>query len=193
MGIPFLYSDHEVDVVHILQFCNDFVAGLGMERVDVDTAAITGILKGLRVDFHNGGAEKASAFKKAANFVTFFVAQKPIKTDLQNLCEELSKIRNYSNAVLAFEIAREALHGATIERNDGTTFTLVNRIEVSDHSYVDIIDALSDATPNVHFKMVTVLLEQLAYRANPDASYPIHSDGSASSKMNGHRRSAKAE
>jgi hypothetical protein len=54
-----------------------------------------------------------------------------------------------------------------------SSFALTNRIRVSAHSYVDIIDALANATPITHYNMVTVLLEQLAYRANPEASYEL--------------------
>ena len=72
---------------------------------------------------------------------------------------------------MAFEIALEALHGARLQRKDGE-FILKNKIALSNHSYIDIIEALSKITPVAHFSLVSVLLEQLAYKTNSDCQYP---------------------
>lgn len=77
------------------------------------------------------------------------------------------------NIVLALRIAMESLHGATLQRTDGKTFELDRRLDLSKHSYVDLVDALTDATPD-HFKFVAVLLEQLAYKTNPRCQYPTY-------------------
>lgn len=46
-----------------------------------------------------------------------------------------------------------------------------NKIALSRHSYVDITDAFTGATPVTAFKLVTVLFEQMAYKTNPGCQY----------------------
>ena len=67
----------------------------------------------------------------------------------------------------------ESLHGATLRRNDGRTVQLSRRLDLSKHSYADIVDALTGSTSE-HFKYVTVLLEQLAYKTNLGCQYPSY-------------------
>ena len=75
------------------------------------------------------------------------------------------------NEHFALMLAIKSLHGATL--GDGASQkVLTNPIELSQHSLVDIIDALSHATPQNHFKLVSVLLEQIAYKTNPTCQYP---------------------
>lgn len=56
-------------------------------------------------------------------------------------------------------------------RGNGEEFVIKKRIQLSEHSYIDIIQALCDLTPAAHFKLVTVLLEQLTYKSNPECQY----------------------
>ena len=71
---------------------------------------------------------------------------------------------------MALEIAIASLEGANIYRSDGT-FKLSNPIKLSGHSYVDIVDAVTGVTPSSGMKLVAVLLEQMAYRHNPECEY----------------------
>ena len=107
----------------------------------------------------------ASPFKLAANFACYWVARKPVLMDPEPF--------PYVNGVLALEIARDSLHGATIKWGDGTVKKLQNQIELSEHSLIDIAEALNDTSPVVGFKLVSVLFEQMAYKNNPDCQYPI--------------------
>lgn len=86
--------------------------------------------------------------------------------------KELSKVDNHQNAIVAFSIARTVLHGSKIYRGDKIC-EISNPIKISSHSYGDIIEALAVATPSTHFKLVTVLLEQLVYKTNPDCQYDV--------------------
>ncbi len=134
-------------------------------RTNLDLDGIMGVMRGMRQDFpHTGGILAASPFKLAANFACNWVARKPVLMDPEPF--------PHVNGTLALEIARDSLHGATIERSDGTVKVLSNRIELSRHSLMDIAEALNSTSPVVGFKLVSVLFEQMAYKNNPDCQYP---------------------
>jgi hypothetical protein len=163
-------------MISILGYLNGFARGLGVKAIELDLDAMGSVVRSLHQEFpHKDGLEKASVFKKAAHFLTYFVALRPVQSALPPNFgpEKLRDVKNPENAVIAFEICVDALHHAVVRRSDQKVIKLDNRVTVSDHSYVDIVDALTCVTPRDHFKMVSVLLEQLAYRANPDASYPV--------------------
>lgn len=161
------------DVTNILTFITSYFAQFGVSDHRVDVQAIESVVRNMRRDFpHVGGLEEASPFKKAANFVCWFVAEKPVGTPLpaDKVGKDLS--RN-TNAVLALSIAIESLHEAVLKwRRDGSEHVLKNRITLSKHSFVDIVEALAAGSPITSFKFVSVLLEQMAYKTNPDCQYP---------------------
>lgn len=162
-----IFIDPHTDLLHVLQFINDFSKSIGIKNLSIDTQRISGIINGAVFD-GDYTAEKASPFKKLAAFVAYFVATKPILSPLPS--EKFQNIENHQNAIFALEIAIDSLHGSKIHRSDGE-FTLENRIELSDHSYIDIIDAISYVTPQIGKKLVAVLLEQMCYRKNPTCEY----------------------
>jgi len=175
-----LFNDKpEQDVVIILSF----IEGLASEYcpgndISIDVQKIKSIAQGIRRDFpHNDGLEQASVFKKVANFITYFVAEKPILETFKNpsLSPEILKINNYENSIVALLIGLAALHNSKIYKNENSSdkeeVCLNNPIELSKHSFVDLVDALSNITPQTHFKLLTVLLEQLSYKTNPECQY----------------------
>lgn len=167
-------ENNNEQIERILAFINDFGNNMGVNPVTVDIQSVTGIVRSMHHKFpHKAGVENASVFKKAANFLCLFIAQRPVESILpETYSVAFSEIPDSLNTILAFEIVRESLKGARIKRLDGTEFILENRIALSKHSYIDIIDALTHATPSSHFKLVSVLLEQLAYKTNPKCQYP---------------------
>ena len=170
-----LFAQHEI--TNVPGFISRFYTTLGERNVRVDVEALEGVLTGIRehLDADNG-VDAASPFKKAATFVCHFVEACPVKTRLPRASALARAIRQATgsrpdqNAVIALRIAMESLHGATVRRTDGLTVELSRRLDLSKHSYVDIVDALSEATP-AHYKYVAVLLEQLAYKTNPRCQY----------------------
>jgi hypothetical protein len=129
----------------------------------------------VRPDFpHADGLEKASPFKKAANFFVWFVASRPIVEEMPaNLIgKELNSIPNHQNVIFAYHMAVDCLHGAKLYRKDGETIELTKKIKVSMHFFRDFVEAFSSAAPQYHFKIVSLLFEQLAYKDNRTASYP---------------------
>ena len=147
-----------------------YLAGVQAQYPDVHTGVDVGrvmsILRHMRLDFpHDGGILAASPFKLAANFACYWVAGKPVLMDPEPF--------PYVNGVLALEIARDSLHGATIKWSNDTVRKLTNQIELSHHSLIDIAEALNDTSPVAGFKLVSVLFEQMAYKNNPDCQYPI--------------------
>ena len=174
-----LFADN--DASNVLGFISRFYATLGVNRVEIDGAAIDSALEASRqhLDEQPGGIERASPFKKAAAFLCHFVAGEPIKTPLPKqsaLAIGLATANAAApnpNAVVALLIAMESLHRAKLMRSDGTECEVSRRLDLSTHSYADIVDALTQVTPE-HFKYVAVLLEQLAYKTNPRCQYPSH-------------------
>ena len=165
------------EVATILAFVAQFYRSVGVEEyVEVEAAAVGSMVRDMHVDFpYPGGSSQASPFKKVAQFVCYFTAIKPVKTPLPP--EYLGHLAHQdpvarTNAVLALVIAIESLHGATLTWSDESTHRLKNKIRLSQHSFIDIADALTNATPAVSFKLVAVLFEQTAYKDNPDCQYP---------------------
>ena len=70
-------------------------------------------------------------------------------------------------------VAIRSLRGATLDGHaNGSQRILSNGIQLSRHSLVDITESLVNVTPLTHFKLVSVLLEQMAYKTNPECQYP---------------------
>ena len=171
-----LFISPREDLKNTLQFINDFTKSIGETRVDVDISKVHTLIKIAVQNEHyvNGDVEGASVFKKISSVVASFIANQPIESKFaeENIGKELHRINNCENIILAFEVAVYSLHNATIHRSDGKEVTLCNKIRLSTHSYIELIDALSGVTPSSGLLLVSVLLEQMAYRANPECSYP---------------------
>jgi len=168
-------SDDLQDVISVLSFVNGYTLALGVKNVAIDTEMIDDVVKSCKTDFpHIGGVQTASAFKQTANFVCFFVGTKPLPDPFpaEVIGHDLAKISNHQNAMVAFAIAEAALSKSMIRRSDGDIM-VEHPIEYSWHSYIDIIDALAAISPVAHFKLVTVLFEQLVYKSNPKCQYQI--------------------
>ena len=169
------------DIPDVLGFVSRFYATLGVRHVDIDVEALESGLELVEkhLDDQPGGVEGASPFKKAAAFLCHFVAAEPIKTPLPKdsaLAGGLKAANSTEpdqNVVIALRIAMESLHGAQLTRSDGEECEVSRRLDLSKHSYADIVDALTCATSE-HFKYVAVLLEQLTYKTNPRCQYPSH-------------------
>lgn len=178
MSFKILYqdgSDFFINLASIAVYIDSFAKSLGFTELRVDSSGLNTIAAALvRPDFpHIDGLEKASPFKKAANFFVWFVAAKPILDELPNtlVTPQLKSIANHQNVIFAYHMAIDCLHGATLYR-DNKPIVLKEKIKVSKHFFTDFVDAFSAAVPSIHFKVVSLLFEQLAYKVNKDASYP---------------------
>lgn len=161
------------DVVSILAFIDGFSSDFCEEGISIDISKIESIVQGIRRDFpHKDGLDEASVFKKVANFIAYFVAERPIHHPFKNpsIPERILEVNNYENAIIALLIGLSALHQSEIHQPDNVK-KLANSIELSEHSFIDLIDAIANITPQSHFKLLTVLLEQLAYKTNPECQY----------------------
>ena len=161
------------DLIHLYEYINNFTKGWGLKDVPINPSKCQGIVIGMSRDFPcKDGLNGASAFKKVANFASYFISERPIPNgfDKALIGDDLAKVDNHQNAMVALSFCIDAMHGAEIHRNDGVKI-LENRINLSKHSYVDIVDALSWATPVTHFRMISVLFEQMAYKTNPTCQY----------------------
>lgn len=175
-GMSALFNDkQELDVGVVLAFVEGLagkIYGDGMSA-SIDTRKIASIIRSMTIEFpHKDGIDKASVFKKLANFICFFVAGQPVSTPFPSGCgyDDIVHIPNHENAVFAFLLAAAALLGARIQCEAGEK-TITEPIKLSRHSLVDIIEALAAANPQNHFQIVTVLLEQLVYKTNENCQY----------------------
>ena len=171
----FLFNDKEhLDTQIVRDFIRNFTKGAGYSSPAVSADKIDALISRCRHDNfpHQDGYEKASVFKKLANFIVHFIAEQPLSKAFPRTLvgDELADIDNHQNAIIAFNLAIKALEGAVIHRQDGDV-ALNNPIQISKHSYTDIICALSNISPVTGFQLVTVLLEQLAYKTNPKCQY----------------------
>ena len=141
--------------------------------LEINEEKLYSIVFGIYRDFPCiDGLEGASIFKKSANFLCYFVAENIIENSfpVDKLKANTRNINNHASVILGLFIASKALLGATIHRDDGP-FEIKNSIQLSKHSYEDIVFALSEISPLSSFHLVTVLLEQLVYKSNPEAQY----------------------
>lgn len=169
------------DLRNLLSYIDSFCAGVGFETFEIDEKKLLTVLQLVRQNFpHKDGIENANPFKKIAYFIVNFMAERPMQSSFPDSFKindtKLNSIKNHQNAIIAYAIATDSLVDAEIYSTciEGSeSLVLRNKIKVSKHSYVDIIDAMCDCTPVSHFKSMAVLFEQLAYRANPDASYDL--------------------
>lgn len=177
-----LGESHEENIYHdlrnLLGFIDNFCAHIGFKTFQIDENKLVSVLHLIRENFpHKDGMENANPFKKIAYFTVNFIAERPMKTPFNDNFiineTQINKINNHQNAIIAYAVAVESLVNSEIFISSGDSIKLTNKIIVSKHSYVDIINALSEATPVEHFKSIAVLFEQLVYRANPEASYKL--------------------
>lgn len=176
-----LYFNENVndDLTSVLAFLEGVGFNEKNKTMAIDVSKLRSILNGIRQDFpHKDGMDEASIFKKVATFMIYFITEKPIQSDIagiENIPEDISVFPNHINTLIAIFIAFESLHDALIHCATGGDKKLNNKIEISRHSFIDMVDALSTATISTHFKMASVLLEQLAYKTNQECQYPpIH-------------------
>lgn len=170
------------DQNHIAQYINEYTKTLQVSDVQIDTKALREACFGMIAKFpHADGIDKASAFKKMGNFIAHFIFQSPIRSSFPTLV--IAGAPEYNpNAVVAFEIALYCLENSKIVQSNGEIKALSKPIYISDHSYGDIIDALSseDISPKHHYKLITVLLEQIVYKTNGHCEYkPTNPTGSS--------------
>jgi len=169
-------SDPELDLVSLLTYIDVFTADLGEKYVEVDADKCLALLRLMRQDFpHKDGLEEANVFKKIAYFICHFIGDRPILSAFSedNIGEELADMINHQNAIVAFQLAIDSLQGAVVKSNTDKPVEIVNRIELSAHSYRDIIDAIKSSSHVTHYKLLAVFLEQLSYKTNPDCQYPV--------------------
>ena len=175
------------DVINILRYTNDLTHELGLTEVQVDLVALKKVCFGMRNKFpHEAGENEASVFKKMGNFLTHFLAYKPIRSAFPP--EIVKGLRSFDpNAFVGFEIAVACIEKSTINFKEAENKEIGNPIYLSDHSYADVICALStdeNISPQNHYHIYSVFLEQLTYKTNPDCQYTAENpsnDGACSS------------
>lgn len=167
-----IYASNPIDDYNnILQYINEYTKAFGVNIVQIDTAALIKVCFEIRNAFpHVDGIESASVFKKAAYFVAHFIKAKPIRAEIMAVG---GAAKSDINAVISFDIALAILQNSKILQSDGGTKSVDQPIYISDHSYTDIIEALSSEhfCPTYHYQLLAVLFEQLVYKTNRHCEY----------------------
>jgi len=167
------FQNQSEDLIQVIATIDAFAEYWELEEdITFDHDRISSVIRGMWADFPaNGGLSAASVFKKAANFFCYFVGERPIITTFpEEIFGEIVKIHNHQNVMIGFQIVANMLDGATINRAGQEPIVLQTPLRMSKHSYCDLIDACHSITSQAHFMMVALLLEQITYRNNPDAS-----------------------
>jgi hypothetical protein len=157
------------DSRNLLKYIDRYAVGLGMDKIEVDEAALKSALTGMNNMPWGYGAQVASPFKKVASFATNFALHHPILTPFPE--KHFGKFSAHQNAIIAYQVAVFSLHGATIECRFRGKLTLEKKITVSLHFWQEFISALSQSNPVEHFHFVSLMFESLSYEANPNVSY----------------------
>lgn len=170
-----LFIDPKKDRDYLVQYIETFAQSIGMDSIDYDILKIREVIAWSADDGHYTSADVSdvSIFRKIGTFVAYFVSEKPIYQPFTSglLPSEILGIENHQNAIIGFAVARYSLHNATIIRN-GKEIILTNEIDESDHSYIDIINALAQiSAPGRTRLLLSALFEQMAYRTNPHSEY----------------------
>lgn len=179
MNFSLLYPDGIGPFAHsafLALYLQGYAKGMGVAKLRIDLDALDRLSNELlHPEFpHVDGVEGASPFKKAAYFFIWMTHHRPVLDSLpeSHVGREIIALPNHQNVVIAYNFVARCLHGATLQRTDGSEVTLGNRIRISIHSMCDLIDTFTPSVPNNHFKPACLLFEQLAYKANPKAPYP---------------------
>ncbi|MBA5249206.1 MAG: hypothetical protein FE834_06715 [Gammaproteobacteria bacterium] len=164
-----IFSDNEtIDYFEIMALVDSFAKANSAEIV-VNEEKLFYMIKRIHADFPCiNGANNANVFKKSAAFLCEFVGEQVVENFECSMSDKLKKIANNGSAIIAFHIVTTMLNTATVQNGQEG---IKNPIELSKHSYIDIIDALSHITLQGSFMLVTVLLEQLVYKTNPSLQY----------------------
>jgi hypothetical protein len=117
----------------------------------------------------NAGIDSPSVFKRGAAFLLAFLAESPLICPFSGT-NPVYKHKNHMNAIAAFEFVRFGLVNALIDHETRGPLVLKEPIIVSAHYYADLVHALSHLPKDDSaFHVVSILIESLAYSANPDA------------------------
>jgi hypothetical protein len=153
----------------LTEFIGGYASSLGLTEIEVEGTAIENVLNGMMNMPWPHGVKNASAFKKVASLATNFVFYSPIITTFPP--EKFGELSAYQNSIVAYELSKAALHGASIECPFRGKIILKNPIVTSRHFWKELVATLEHTNPQHHFACVSLLFESLAYRANSDACY----------------------
>lgn len=165
------------DVVNLHDFCQGFYQGIKVNlNQPLSWGKLWGVISETEVQLtRNLNIETPSVFKRAAALTVALMVRSPLEQTFKGgiVGEELIRIKNHQNAIVAFEYCRDALRGAVIMPKKRSAFTLEAPIMVSKHFYCDLIHSFSHITDHSScFHSTALLYESLCYKANKTASDP---------------------
>lgn len=172
-----IFNDNpEIDFLTILTHINAYADTVGVAELAIKQKSVRELCDKINDEqsfpcIH--GRKKASIFKKAAFFISSFVEASPIDKDAFSESRLPSNLKDKDpNAIVAFDIAIRSICGAKVTREDSNYLIIGNPIEISMHSYIDIIDMLSNEIKvESHFMCISLLLEQITYKNNKHIEY----------------------
>lgn len=179
-------ENHKEDLINtfvaISAFTESFSkTGVIVDKIDVDSFLLENTITNMREDFPSNdgtGFEQASAFKKLSNFICCFMFCKP----LQGISFEESDyrdnpyknyIKQHLNASFAAYYMVHILKDVEIVEDNGNKLIANNSIAITQHSFIGLVESLSVSkiTPESHWAILSLLIEQLVYKSNPQCQY----------------------
>ena len=161
----FLQKGQAHDINMLYGLCHGLAAKVPGSNTYVNSLSIQGLVYNLYLHFpHDPGMDQASPFKKAAAFLCYWLAAKPLVMDPDPYPPV--------NVKFGLLLALHSLENAILKIN-GDDHTVNEPLQISRHSLLDIVDALVHCeNPLDSFKFVSVLMEQIVYKTNPHCQYP---------------------
>jgi hypothetical protein len=200
MGMPLelLYPAYGASALDYAKRLNDNIIDIGqgqVKSIEIDQIALHLLAESLCASRRNfpylGGFDKASPFKKVAEFAIHFIEHAPILSFEPSfkMNADLQRRKNYASVWYALTAVVTKLHGAIINRKDLGSIQLHEPIRWSNHTLLDLYETLDgyndihaassgalaqQAAQRLHhqrYQLFTLLIEQSAYRTNDKAMY----------------------
>jgi hypothetical protein len=168
-------SDFKAQFEEVLRYFQLCISGVKIEF------EVKSCRKGIAKSF--GSARAAlktlphpSPFKKAAVTAFYLLKDQPFDVELPSggRLDHIDDRRKALNCVLVLEFALHLLDGATIKRSDKPRPFALNKIDISEHQWIDFVHAFScmkTDSPDASIRLLSLAFESLAYEFSPSIRY----------------------
>lgn len=177
-------EEQTITFLSILEaFTDSFIHGdvTQVETIKVDSAIVDTLIYAINEsEFpHIDGLDASSAFKKASHLITYIIEMQPItgvifKDEIDNHYSFTHVLNDFNpNAVFALHLGISLINNHEMDKGNGEKVQPSDVIAVTEHSYYDILGALSESSisPSMHYSLIALLLEQMFYKTNPKLQY----------------------
>src|ERR1700722_16845244 len=162
------------DIRVLKNHCEAIYHDFGIKNVEVDRSILWAVLATFpQILVRNAATPNPSLFKRASAITISFMIKSPMAVPFKTgtIPAHIRDIANHQNAIGVFEYCRKALFGAVIYKTEKKADKLEHPIDLSLHSYCDVIHAIAQIKNDEPFHLLSLIYEMMTYRWNPNASY----------------------